>query len=349
MIQRELIDKYFRNECSEAEKALVLEYFRNNPEEWNNYMTDEDWDNFEAKDGLDPALSGRLFKTVSRHSFKKGRRVKTAWLAAAASAGLVVGLLWLYPSGKKAFVAQNGAAVGGTEQMVEKRNTTDTLMKIMLEDGSAVTLSPNSSIRYYEPFVSEKDRTVFLSGQALFDAATDKARPFAVYSDKLLTTVLGTSFTVQAFTESNVIKVKVHDGKVQVAAADTTQITWKQKVILLPGDELTYNKNTMLASVTRHIPAEHLVKAGIANNNARTVQRPDWYTFDTSPLSEVFDQLSSYYQVDIYYYPSDIHTKYFSGRMHKTDSLENILEDIGLLNNLVIEKEDGSYIIKKKN
>ncbi len=349
MIQRELIDKYFRHECSEAEEALVLEYFRNNPEEWRKYMTEEDWDNFEVSRELDTDLSGRLFKTVSSGSFKKGRRAKMAWLAAAVSAGLVVGLLWIYPSGKKAFMAQNGAPAGGVERMVERKNMSDTLMQITLEDGSVVTLFPNSSIRYYEPIVSEKGRTIYLSGQALFDAATDKARPFAVYSDKLLTTVLGTSFTVQAFEESNVIKVKVNDGKVQVAAADTTQVKWTEKVILLPGDELTYNKSTMLASVTHHVPAEHLVKAGIANSKAGTVQRPDWYTFDTSPLSEVFDQLSSYYQVDIYYYPSDIHTKYFSGKMRKTDSLESILDDIALLNNLTIEKEGDSYIINKKN
>jgi len=77
MIPKELIDKYFRNECSEEEKKLVLEYFRNSPEEWNKYMTAEDWDNFTVSRELDPKLSKRLFQAVSRNSFKKGRRVRT--------------------------------------------------------------------------------------------------------------------------------------------------------------------------------------------------------------------------------------------------------------------------------
>lgn len=349
MIPRELIDKYFRNECSDAERELVLEYFRNNPEEWNKYMTDEDWDNFEVRGELDPELSGRLFKTVSRNSFKKGKRIRTVWLAAAVSTGLVIGLLWMYQSGKRPFDGESGASAVASGQMAERKNLSDTLMHIMLGDGSEVVLSPKSSIRFYEPFASVERRTVYLSGEALFNAAVDKARPFAVNADQLATTVLGTSFTVQSFVESSVIKVKVHDGKVQVAATDSVQTTWKHKVILLAGDELTYDKNTMLARVKRNVPAEHMVKAGAANSKTSTVQRPDWYTFDTSPLSDVFDQLSSYYQVDIYYYPSDIRDKYFSGKMRKADTLETILHDIALLNRLTIEKKDGSYIIRKRN
>jgi len=348
MIPKELIDKYFRNECSEEEKKLVLEYFRNSPEEWNKYMTAEDWDNFTVSRELDPKLSERLFQAVSRNSFKKGRSVRIAWLAAAVSAGLVIGLLWIYQPGKKELVAQAGKASRTAEGMIERRNGSDTLMPVLLADGSEVILSPNSSIRFYEPFVSDNRRPVYLSGKALFKVAGDEGRPFTVYSDKLVTTVLGTSFTVQSFTESRVIKVKLHDGKVQVAAADTMHAKWNS-MILLPGDELIYDKTTMLASIQRNTPAEHLVKAGPANSKAHPVQMPDWYNFDTSQLSEVFDQLSSYYQVDIYYYPSDVYNKYFSGRMRKTDSLETILNDIALLNHLTVEKKEGIYIIRKKN
>ncbi|GAA0544525.1 FecR family protein [Chitinophaga japonensis] len=348
MIPRELIDKYFRNECSDEEKQLVLEYFRNNPEAWNKYITEEDWDNFVVSQELDPGLSRRLFKTVSRRSFKKGRRARTAWLAAAVLLGLAITvLLWNYRAGNGELVADSGAPAG--RQMAERRNLSDTLMQVLLDDGSVVMLSPRSSIRFYEPFVSGNRRTVYLSGQALFKAAGDKARPFMVYSDQLATTVLGTSFTVQSFNGSSVIKVRVHEGKVQVAAADTVRAKWKQRVILLPGDELTYNKITMLASVKRNTPAEQMVKAGPADRRDHEVQRPDWYSFDISPLSDVFDQLSSYYQVDIYYYPSDISNKYFSGMMRKTDTLETILHDIALLNHLTIEKKDGSYIIRKQH
>ncbi|WP_298737788.1 FecR family protein [uncultured Chitinophaga sp.] len=350
MIPKELIDKYFRNECSDEEKKLVLEYFRNNPEEWNQYMTEEDWDNFTPNRELDPQLSEKLYKTVSRHSFGKGRRVRMAWLTAAALVGAaaMIALLWINRADKSDFVATTTDPYGTKELLQERRNTTDTLMPVLLADGSEVILSPGSSVRFYAALITDNKRPVFLSGKALFKAAKNEEQPFTVYADKLVTTVLGTSFTVQAFEKSNVIMVKLHDGKVRVAAADTAHAKWKNDVILLPGDELTYDKATMLASVKHSTPGKQMVKAGPANRTGYVVQRPDWYTFETSQLAEVFDQLSSYYQVDIYYYPSDVHNKYFTGRMRKTDSLETILKDIALLNHLTVEQKEGSYIIRKK-
>lgn len=350
MISRELIDKYFRNECSDHEKKLVLEYFRDNPGEWNRYMTEEDWDNFVVSEEVDRELSERMFRTVSRRSFRKDRRARAVRLVAAVSAGLLIGLLWIYrPGTRQPVIARKTSSEDVNKRMTEKRNLSRTQMRVMLADGSEVSLSPNSSIRFYESFLSDKNRMIYLSGEALFKVAGDRNRPFIVYSDALSTTVLGTSFTVQSFAQSNVIKVTLHEGKVQVSAVDSIRAAWKSNIMLLPGDELTYSKTTMLASVKHSTPVEHLVKASPPNTQARAVHRPDWYTFDASLLAEVLDQLSSYYQVDIYYYPSDLQNKYFSGRLHKTDSLETILNDIALLHHLTIEKKEGSYIVRKKN
>jgi ferric-dicitrate binding protein FerR (iron transport regulator) len=341
-MQRELIDKYFRNECSNEERKLVLEYFRNNPEEWNKYVNEDDWDNFVTNEELAPGLSEELFKEVSKQTFKRSKR--PIWLAAAVIAMLVMVSLWNYVDVRKTYIVKNDA-VSGT--LTERKNVSDTLMRILLDDGSMVILSPASSIRYNDPFAD--NRMVYLSGKALFEVGKDKSRPFIVYADKLATTVLGTSFTIESFAENSVIKVKLHKGKVQVAAADTLQKKWNDKEILRPGDELIYDKATMLASIKRYMPAEQMVKAGPAGNNNQSVRRPDLYTFDISPLSDVFDQLSNYYQIDIYYYPSDIKNKYFSGRMHKKDSLETILNDIAVLNQLIIDKKEGQYIIRKKD
>lgn len=337
-MQRELIDKYFSNECTDEEREQVLEYFRNHPEEWNKYATEEDWDNFTTDEKLAPGLSEELFKNVSRQTFKR-KRTMTPWLAAAGFILLVMVSLWGYFSGKKDYIVKTEDS-RSQQQLTERKNLSDTLMHITLDDGSVAVLSPHSSIRYHDPFI----RTVYLSGKALFEVGTNKGKPFMVYSDQLATTVLGTSFTVESFTESNLIKVKLHKGKVQVTAEE-----WKKKELLQPGDELIYDKGTMLANIKRSTAAEQMVKAGPARKSEHTVRRPDIYTFDISPLSEVFDQLSNYYQVDIYYYPSDIDNKYFSGRMHNNDKLETILHDIAVLNHLIVEKKENQYIIRKKN
>lgn len=269
--------------------------------------------------------------------------------AAAVIVSLLVGSLWAYLTVRESRVQRGIAHAGTQEEMTEKRNDTDKQLRVQLADGSFVVLEPHSYIRYYEPFVSDRDRLVYLWGKALFNVEKDQSRAFIVYSDMLATTVLGTSFTVDAFDESDVIRVKLHKGKVQVTAADTLAQQWNGKEILRPGDELIYDKVNKVASIKRNAPAEQLVRAAPAGGADYHVRRPDSYTFDISPLSEVFDQLSSYYQIEIYYYPSEINNKYFSGRMRKTDKLETILNDIAILNQLTIEKDQNRYIIREKN
>ncbi|MBW8683291.1 FecR family protein [Chitinophaga rhizophila] len=348
-MQRELIDKYFRNECSDEERRQVLEYFRNNPGEWDKYATEEDWDKFDINDQLAPDLTERLFDNVSRQTFRKRSKIVFYRIAAAACIVLLAGAIWMYFSGRPTYVAKRSVTNDQSKQLTERSNISDTLMQILLDDGSVVLLSPKSSIRYKEPFMAAPDRDVYLAGKALFEVSKDKSRPFIVHADRLATTVLGTSFTVESFEESTAIKVTLHKGKIQVAAVNNIRKKWNGREILKPGDEFIYDKITMLASVTRYVPAEKLVKAGLADNKGRSVNRPDYYTFDMSPLSEVFDQLSVYYQVDIYYFPTDIQNKYFTGRMRKTDALETILSDIAVLNQLKIEKKDEHYVIGKKD
>lgn len=348
-MQRELIDKYFRNECSEEERKQVKEYLMNNPGEWNRYVNEADWDNFKTNDELDPGLTEKLYASVSEQTFKKRRKGRIYWMAAAAVVVLLIGTVWSYLMIGPASFSKVGLNAFTSGKLAEAANGSDTTMRLVLDDGSLVMLSPHSSIRYHEPFATGKSRIIYLEGKAFFEVSTDRNRPFVVHADRLVTTVLGTAFTIEAFNESSFVKVKLHNGKIQVAPANNVHEKWNEKEILKPGDELTYDKGTMLASVKRYIPAEKLVKAGPADIKESNIRRPDIYTFDISPLSDVFDQLSVYYQVDIYYYPSDIQDKYFSGKMRKSDTLETILNDIGLLNHLKIVREEQHYIISKKN
>ena len=62
---------------------------------------------------------------------------------------------------------------------------------VALPDGSTVTLSYRSSIRYVKAFVR---RTVDLSGEACFQVARKEAAPFAVKTGEVVVDVLGTEF-----------------------------------------------------------------------------------------------------------------------------------------------------------
>ncbi|MDR1402082.1 MAG: FecR family protein [Tannerellaceae bacterium] len=71
-----------------------------------------------------------------------------------------------------------------------------TLVKTF-EDGSIVYLADNTRLQYPEHFAREK-REVILSGNALFDVAGNKERPFMIETESIRIEVTGTAFNIQS-------------------------------------------------------------------------------------------------------------------------------------------------------
>jgi transmembrane sensor len=92
--------------------------------------------------------------------------------------------------------------------------------EILLADGSVAKLNTDSRI---EVLYTEDVRKVRLvSGEALFDVAKNKKRPFVVQASDMLVRAVGTSFTVSMLAH-NPVKVLVKEGVVELkrATADT--------------------------------------------------------------------------------------------------------------------------------
>ncbi|MDR0748717.1 MAG: FecR domain-containing protein [Tannerellaceae bacterium] len=71
-----------------------------------------------------------------------------------------------------------------------------TLVKT-LEDGSIVYLADNTRLQYPEHFARKK-REVILNGNALFDVAGNKERPFMIETELIRIEVTGTAFNIQS-------------------------------------------------------------------------------------------------------------------------------------------------------
>jgi transmembrane sensor len=84
---------------------------------------------------------------------------------------------------------------------------------VPLDDGSVVTLNTNSEIAVH--FTKETRTVALLHGEALFDVAKNKQRPFIVEADGTSVRAVGTSFTVALLPEQPV-QVMVREGIVEV-------------------------------------------------------------------------------------------------------------------------------------
>ncbi|MFD2581915.1 FecR family protein [Pedobacter vanadiisoli] len=111
---------------------------------------------------------------------------------------------------------------------------------VTMPDGSNIYLNGDSKIRYALNFNTGK-RIVYLEGEAFFDVQHRVKQPFVVYAGKVCTTVLGTSFNVNAYSSLNDVNITVQTGKVGVIFRDKGKNGPVQ--FLLPNEQLKINKN----------------------------------------------------------------------------------------------------------
>ncbi len=88
--------------------------------------------------------------------------------------------------------------------------------KIMLSDGSTVTLNHNTQLTYKSNF-GKRSRKVSLSGEAFFEIAADASKPFTIDAGKASVKVVGTSFNVITENADSAVEVFVTTGKVMLS------------------------------------------------------------------------------------------------------------------------------------
>jgi len=87
---------------------------------------------------------------------------------------------------------------------------------IKFNDGTQITLNANSKLKYPINFINNK-REVYLEGEAFFEVAHDPSKPFIVYSNNISTTVLGTKFNINAYSDEEEIAISLVEGKINVS------------------------------------------------------------------------------------------------------------------------------------
>lgn len=224
---------------------------------------------------------------------RKANIVRLRWWYAAAAVLVLVGIGWLV-SGEKVFpkspyTYKRYVAISPVP-LKEIINKGKKAMNVSLPDGSEIRLMPNAAVSYAPVFVQNHKREVYLSGEAFFEVQKDKANPFFVYANDLVTRVVGTSFTIKSSSER--VEVIVRTGKVAVMQAkDLNGDKQGIEMLLTPNQQVVFT-------------AEKPVLArGITENPvaiARPVIKPD-FTFDNQPVGEAFKLLQETYGIPILY------------------------------------------------
>lgn len=337
-ISREQIERFFRGECTAAEALAVNDYLKSHPGAADDFLPSQEWADSAGNAGKSEAYWEEVWQGVQP---APARRVIPLYrkLAAAALIAGAVAAAWYFMGNNR-----QPASVFSASDLRSVFNKGNSVLVHILEDSSTAALQPGSDIRY-DPAFANGRRDIYLEGEAVFTTRGHAEKPFSVHVNGLAVTALGTKFNVAAEPGGQTTNVSLLEGKVVIKATDTTLARLGQDYILLPGDEFSYSRE-MGVSLHRKLPA---TKPGTGSSNKDVSgdnARNSWYMFENQGLQQVFDQLSAIYGVRIYYSPADLQGMSFIGKIDQSDSLDNILRDITMLNNLTVTKNNKGYIIK---
>jgi transmembrane sensor len=301
-MNKELVENYFKNCCTEKELRSVLEWFEDSARTsegksllfkiWEE-LPDEDSKvkvNFDHLLGrihheINLSQSKKLLEKADQNIIKFKRKENIIKILTRAAAILMIPVLsfGLYMSFK--YQSARGGQTSVNQAYNEVFSSVDAITKITLPDGSNIWLNHSSSLKY--PAVFEGNtRNVELNGEGYFEVAHNTDKPFIVTAGDIQIKALGTEFNIMAYSDEDRIETSLINGRVELQRTDADG-----KVVsflkMKPTDLSIYQKSNN-EIITRTI-----------NDDRYFSWKDGKLVFNKEPIEEVVKKLSRWFNVEI--------------------------------------------------
>lgn len=199
-------------------------------------------------------------------------------------------------------------------------------INITLIDGTNVWLNARTSLSYPLKF-GKKNRQVILDGEAYFDVAKDKGKPFIVQTDKYNVEVLGTKFDVDAYSETGEFETTLMSGSVRVASAtDSTQ-----RITLQPHNKVYLRDGQLHVSpVDDYNP--YRWKEGLI-------------CFKNETFTSIMKEFEKYYGLTIQVKNKHVLKYVYTGKFRQTDGIDYALRVLQKDINFTYQRDDENQTI----
>ena len=179
--------------------------------------------------------------------------------------------------------------------------------KVKLPDGTNVWLNSSSSLSYPIEFAGN-ERYVKLTGEAYFEVAKNKDKPFYVCANNVCVKVLGTHFNIAAYNDDAELTTTLLEGSVLITKNS------KQR-LLAPGQQAVIRNNADLISVAD------------ASINQVMAWKNGYFVFNDDNINTIMKKLSRWYDVDIEYQGSFENLR-FGGTFYRSKSIKELLNNL---------------------
>lgn len=183
---------------------------------------------------------------------------------------------------------------------------------VELPDGTQVSLGSKTTFHYDKDF-GKKQRIVYLEGEAYFDVAKQKDKPFIVKTKEQEIEALGTKFNVMAYPLDSLVVTTLLEGSVRLTSVDIAKQT-----VLKPDQQFVYNRNIRSASLYR-VDAQQFIS-----------WTTGYYYFSEQSLKAILDRLSHVYGAQFTVNSDVLNNRTFTGTFYRGQSIKDIMEIINL-------------------
>ena len=177
--------------------------------------------------------------------------------------------------------------------------------KLKLADGTVVYMNAETTLRYPTNF-SDNERVVEMSGEAYFEVAEDRERPFRVKTHGIEIEVLGTCFNINTYIDEKVVTTLL-EGKVKVKS---------------PLDTVSITPDLQAISTSDGIRVENV------NAKNYVLWKDGVFCFTNDRLEDIMEVLSHWYDVEIFFKTQYLKGLNFSVELPKYQSINETLKHI---------------------
>lgn len=181
---------------------------------------------------------------------------------------------------------------------------------VVLPDGTRVSLGSKTEFTYDKEYGKSK-RIVYLKGEAFFDVAAQKDKPFIVKVKGQDIEALGTKFNVTGYVSDSLLTTTLVEGSVRLTTA-----LQEKRVTLKPNQQLVYNKKSNNLAVTE------------VDVSRVTSWTTGYYYFQKQTLEAILDRMSHIYGVQIFVSSEKLNSKVFTGTFYRGQSIRDIMDII---------------------
>jgi transmembrane sensor len=354
-MNKELLEKYCKNACTEEELSSVLEWFEGSagtPE--GKALLFKIWEELPDDDGnlevnfdllldrihheVNLTQSKKLTYETDQNLIKYNRRKHFINIFTRVAAILILPIFSyaLYMSFKYQSVYHGQVSVN--QAYNEVLSSVDAITKVTLPDGSNVWLNHSSSLKYPAMFHGNT-RSVELNGEGYFEVSHNPKMPFIVKTGDLQIKAIGTTFNIMAYPDEDRIETSLINGHVELERTESDG-----KIIpmlkMRPTDLAIFQKSN------------HKICVRTIDDDRYFSWKEGKLVFNKEPIVEVVKKLGRWFNVDIQIKdPELLDLTYTATFVHET--LPQVMELLALVSPVTYsisnrEKiSDGTYTKRK--